>query len=181
MITLKKMTQKQFADHLGVQPSYVTKLKQTDRLVMDGKKVLVVESIARIEETKDPKRDDVSDRHRKNRSGEALKPSDPQSSQSLNKSRAEKEFFNARTAEIEFRKKAGETCEISRVHHAAGEAGAIVRSALENWPDHYAPMFAAESDKTRVHALMVESVEKILHEIADQTSKALTNLQKVQE
>lgn len=56
---------RQFCDHIGVKPSYGAELKKTGRLVLaeDGKTVLVAQSIARIEETRDPSKAGVAARH----------------------------------------------------------------------------------------------------------------------
>ena len=64
---MKTATQSEFARLIGVQKSYVTKLKEQGRLVMsaDGKLVNVEASKQRIQQTADPNRDDVSQRFEK--------------------------------------------------------------------------------------------------------------------
>ena len=59
------MTLSQFNKHMGFKGRYVYQLRDEGRLVLasDGKSVLVAQSIARIQETKDPSRAGVSDRH----------------------------------------------------------------------------------------------------------------------
>lgn len=54
-----------FARILGVTRAWVTALRQADRLVLtpDGKLVMVAESIARIDATRDPAKDAVAARH----------------------------------------------------------------------------------------------------------------------
>lgn len=56
-----------FARRLGVAPSYVTKLKDEGRIVVVDGQVEVEASLARMEATKDPNRDDVRQRHAKAR------------------------------------------------------------------------------------------------------------------
>lgn len=54
-----------FSKHIGCKRNYAYELKKADRLVLtdDGKKVKVAESIARIEETRDPSKAGVAARH----------------------------------------------------------------------------------------------------------------------
>ena len=56
---------REFAAHLGCKPSYVTELRKAGRLVLtrDGRRVVVAESIALIEATRDPARAGVARRH----------------------------------------------------------------------------------------------------------------------
>jgi len=56
-----------FARRLGVAPSYVTKLKDEGRIVVVDGQIEVEASLARMEATKDPNRDDVRQRHAKAR------------------------------------------------------------------------------------------------------------------
>ncbi len=55
----------EFARHAGFKPSYVTQLKREGRLVLsdDGKAVKAAESLARIQETRDPSKAAVAARH----------------------------------------------------------------------------------------------------------------------
>jgi len=185
MTEQQKMTQKQFADHLGVMPSYVTKLKQAGRMVFDGKKVLVEASLARIEETKDPNRDDVATRHQKNRSNDKNQTNEKIpaveveiKTDSFATARARKESFLARAAEIDFRKKAGEVCELARVHHAAGEAGTIVQTVVSQHLDR----FEVDADLDEKQSkLMAEYRDQMLHSIANQVAGVLGKLKEQQE
>lgn len=187
--TPQTMSKSEFARHLGNSPSYVTKLRKADRLVLtdDGKKVKVAESLQLIEDTKDPNRDDVAARHTENRKSQgeekkehpgqekseqadlvdqAEQEAQNKTSQSYTKSRAEKEHFAARTAELEFNKLIGQSCETDEVKTAGDELGLILRSALEILPDQLAPQLAPISDEARVYALMAEHIENTLAEIA---------------
>ena len=67
-----KETKSAFARRLGVAPSYVTKLGEEGRLVLDGRFVDVEASLAKIDATKDPNRDDVRQRHAKARDQKRL-------------------------------------------------------------------------------------------------------------
>ena len=61
-----------FARRLGVAPSYVTKLKDEGRIVVVDGQIEVEASLARMEATKDPNRDDVRQRHAKERDAKRL-------------------------------------------------------------------------------------------------------------
>lgn len=67
-------TLREFCNLIGVKPSYGAELKKNDRLVLadDGKTVLVQESIARIEATRDPSKAGVAARHAAGRGAQAL-------------------------------------------------------------------------------------------------------------
>lgn len=177
--TAEKLTRKQFADRIGVVPSYITKLGKDGRLVFteNGKHVLVESSIARIEETRDPGRDDVTDRHKRNRdkknNGSDGEQQPDETNTSYSASRAIKEHYSAQTAKVEHEKLVGTLCETGAVHHAAGEAGTITRAIFENLADQIAPILAAESSEGRVHALLVEHIEQALHDVADRTAAAI--------
>ena len=173
------MTRKVFALQLGVSPSYITKLSHAGRLVFTegGRHVLVEASLQRIEDTRDPGRDDVVDRHAKTREAKnsALAGDHPptKTKASYTASRAIKEHYSAQTAKVEHEKLVGTLCETGAVHHAAGEAGTITRAIFENLVDQIAPILAAESSEERIHALLVEQIEQALHDVADRTAAAI--------
>lgn len=166
----------EFARLQNWSPSYVTKLKQLGRLVLtdNGKRVLVEESRARIKQTEDPNRDDVKDRHATARMGPPAEPSplqDPNSrvGQSFAAARAVKERYLALTAQLEYERSIGKVVETAAVRAAGVEAGTVLRAALENWPDHLAPVLA-EGDpdrEQRIRARLAEQVELMLTEISD--------------
>ena len=88
-----------FAKHIGRSAAWVTKLKNEGRLVLEGGKVNVEESLARMAATAG-NRDDVAGRHARNRSGEgAGAPSAPVESKAFATSR--KESAQADIAEME--------------------------------------------------------------------------------
>lgn len=64
---MSRESKSEFARRLGVSASYVTKLAQEGRIVVVDGQVEVEASLARMEATKDPNRDDVRQRHAKAR------------------------------------------------------------------------------------------------------------------
>lgn len=61
-----------FARRMGVAPSYVTKMKDEGRLVVVDGQIEVEASLARMDATKDPNRDDVRQRHAKARDAKRM-------------------------------------------------------------------------------------------------------------
>lgn len=66
-------TRSEFAVILGCKPGYVTQLAKAGRLVFtdDGKRIRVADSLRRIEDTRDPDKIGVSDRHAATRAAAA--------------------------------------------------------------------------------------------------------------
>jgi hypothetical protein len=168
----------QFARRLGVRPSYVTKLRHDGRLVLTaGNRVDVEASLARIEDTKDPNRDDVRKRHERARlhpdNGEGRAP--PAGGEEEGRdgkppsyvdARARKEHFLGLTAKLEYERASGKLVETAAVQRAGAEAGAALRSTLENLPDQLAATLAPVTDEAQLHALLVEALEAALTDVA---------------
>lgn len=188
---MKKLSQAAFAQHHGVDRSYITQLKQAGRLVMtaDGK-VDVEASELRIKETEDPNRDDVRARHAKNRQPEvAAKPEsvkaekpakakEPKSDDeiSFQRGRAKEQHFKALQAELLYQKTMGTLVEISSVQKGAAEIGKQLRTLLENLPDQLAPELAAVTGVERVNAILVERCEQILNELASKVQQTVQTM-----
>lgn len=171
------ITQAEFARQQGWSKSYVTKLKRQGRLVFldDGKTVDPDASITRINATADPNRDDVRKRWAARREQDpapadvppSAAPAAPEGDDSTHlgyqNSRALKEHYLALQAQAEYRQTIGQLVEAAGVRRAGAELGTALRAALENLPDQLAQELAVESDPERVHALLVEQVEALLH------------------
>lgn len=165
-----------FAKRLGHAPSYVTKLRHDDRLVLteDGKRVRVAESLARIVATADPNRIDVQQRHAKEKEQKAAEPAGQASLPLEKKPRAERSHFtlyrtrkmlaDAELAEMERDKVRGTLVALDTVRAAGVEAGTALRAALENLPDQLAPLLAAQSDEDRCRQILQDHLEAILKE-----------------
>lgn len=163
------LTQTQFADTIGVAKSYITKLKQEGRLVMVDGKVDVDASTKRINETRDPNRDDVVKRHQQAREAVSApqQPSEEEvaTKESYAQARARKEAAMADMAERESLKQMGELVETDDVRAVASNAGATLRSHLERLPDQLAPELSVERNEDRIHALLVEHIEHTLQQV----------------
>lgn len=159
---MNAVTQTQFAGIIENKKSYVSELKKAGRLVLNSQgRVLVKESLLKIEETKDPSKQGVVDRHKENRGKK--QPSQP--SPKYQDSRAKKEHFAALKAEIEHKQLVGGLLERESIKHSAAGAGVLVRNRLESLADVMAPQLAVEQDEAKVRAMLIDQIEFILTEL----------------
>jgi hypothetical protein len=176
------LTKAAFARRLGVDRAYVTRLADSDRLVLarDGKRVRVAASLRRIQETADPNRDDVRARHAQARQDKASAPNpavpapkppeDPELrrvARGFNAARADKEYYLAQTARLEYERAIGKVVDAEAVRHAGAEAGAALRARLENLPDQLAPVLAPLTDEIEVRRMLDDYIETALGELAE--------------
>ncbi|MBL8302628.1 MAG: hypothetical protein JNM26_07645 [Ideonella sp.] len=178
MTTPATLTQRQFADHIGCRPSYVTKLKQEGRLVLtdDAKRVRVAESIARIEATRDPAKRAVAERHADERGaalavGEGAAASvaeDPAilANPDYQAARAKREHFAAEREEMRYRQEAGELMVAAEVEGAVASILTELRTRLEALPDVLGPQLAPVTDETQIRARLADEIEIALGEVA---------------
>lgn len=174
-----------FARHIGKKQSYVTLLKQQDRLVLtaDGK-VQVAESLQRIKDTSDPAKTAVAARHALKR-GEGVPPvaepatpppapaesdvdADPAAEASYQASRARREYFEAAARERDYKLSMGQLLRADDVVAGAAGAVAALRQRFETLPDILSPRLAAELDEGNIRALLAEEIEHALDEAARQ-------------
>lgn len=157
MVHIEYLSKSAFAARIGKSPSYVTWLKDHNRLVLapDGKQVDVVATEALIKETSDPSKAGVAARHEENRierdvrsqltpacEAPQMQPVTQQPGKGLDfqKARAHREFYLAQLAEAEFNKVQGNLVERKSVEDAAFTAGRTLRDLVFG----LAPQLAAE-------------------------------------
>lgn len=178
------LSQAAFArDVLGKHRSYVTQLKQEGRLVMEGKRVDVVASLAKIAATADPNRDDVKARHAAER-GDAADDDLQLDTQASAKAqvtfvdgRAKEQHFKALRAELDYQKEVGQVVEMEGVRQVVAGVVTEFKQTLENWPHRTAPeLVGKDLETTRkllrdavvdVLGAMQQSFEKQLKEMVD--------------
>ena len=147
------MTQSAYADHRGVAKSYITKLKQEGRIVLNEKGLVdVAASDARIDQTAEPARDDVAARHQQAR-GAAPSAPDPVGG-SYQAARAVKERFLALEAKRSYEEAMGLLRDAREVESLVASAMTEVRQRLENLAATAAPELAAMADEARVRAYL---------------------------
>lgn len=183
MTTPATLTQRQFADHIGCRPSYVTKLKQEGRLVLtdDGRLVRVAESIARIEATRDPAKRAVAERHADERgaalavgdgaaAGAASERNDDRVGNTYQAARAVKEKYLAMSARRDYEVSMGKLLEADQVRAAVFSAATTLRTRLETLPEVLGPQIIALKDERQAINLMAETIEHALEDIAREFS-----------
>ncbi len=187
------LTKSAFAAHQGWAPSYVTKLKDQGRLVLDpdGKLVDVEATIARLERTGDPGKEAVRQHHAQARTGkhvethirpDAPAPADPAESVSADPTywaaKARRENTLADLARLELARKHGELVERQRVEDAAFAMGRMLRDTILQLPTQLAPELASMTDAFQVEARLREALRQAL---LDLSKISATDLSKAME
>ncbi|MCW0398756.1 hypothetical protein NB688_000570 [Xanthomonas sacchari] len=179
------VTGKELAAYIGCKPSYVVELKRNGRLVLapDGKGYLKSASLALYEETRDPSRAGVAERHAAARGAQLVNvrgdgdadpveddegDAEPKSSDAKRKAKAlaDKAETDAHMAQIELSEKLGELLPRDEVERAVGEAATGLRIALERIPDTLAPQLAAITDEAKVRQLLWDELTHALEELS---------------
>jgi len=162
------MNQSEFARHINADRSYVTQLKTAGRLIMQEGKVDVEASIKKIEETKDPSKAGVAERHAKERQTIKAKPEADNAKEidSYQSSRSKKEKYAALQAQIAYEKEIGLLLVTQEAKSAVADGDAIIRNRLESLPDLLAPQLAAESDEQKIRAMLIDQVEQLLGDLS---------------
>lgn len=175
----------EFARHIGVRPSYVTQLKREGRLVLsdDGKAVKAAESLARIQETRDPSKAAVAARHAsaRGRSEVDVSAVDPSADHEdigpvtdtrydYQAARAKREYLAAETAELEFRKQAGELIEVSALQSVLADAAATICASLDRIEHDLVPALKGLSEE-EIRLQVREYIDQIRADLAESFAK----------
>ena len=171
------LTPREFAARLGYKPHYGNQLAKDGRLVFapDGKRVLVQESIARFNATKDPSRQGVADRHAAGRDAQAAAPDSDsdddggraapsqlgQSSAAGNtyqRARAVKAKFEALEAKRAYEVAIGQLRDSREVESLVATAMTELRIRLENLAATVAPVLAVETDEVKVRVALQDHI-----------------------
>lgn len=82
------------------------------------------------------------------------------------KSQAQKEYFRAELARLDFEERIGKLVEKEKVDEIAFSVARLVRDAMLNIPSRIAGILAAESDQWKVHDLLEEEIHQALEALA---------------
>lgn len=191
------LTKSEFADYLGLVPSYITALVKAGRIVLDGEgrsaRVKVAESLALIESTHGG-RFDVARRHaaaRRRAPSEALASTSPKAtkenaakrdsespeSEKLVDAKTRKESAQADQEEMKAAQMAGNLIARDDVEAAMKFIGAAVRAAMEVFPDQNAPVLCAVTDLNETHALLTEACRNVLLDVGAAVERQREQLQ----
>lgn len=179
-----------FARRLGVAASYITKLAQAGRLIVIDGQIEVETSLALIEQTRDPNRDDVRQRHARGRDEKrqgkpvALPPARVVRQQAkqapqpaakpmlkaasvFRKARADQMHYQARMAEMRLAQLQGKLVDVAIVRESATNDGTMLRTLLENLPDLIAPRLAPVRDPAQAARILNEYLDDIEQTLSD--------------
>lgn len=194
-------TRKEFAEILGVRPSYITKLGHEGRLVLtpDGKRVEVEATQEMIARTTGG-RPDVASRHAaargeakgtsakvragrpgKNapkRENEENEKAEPAESERLVDAKTRKERAQADQEEMKAEQMRGNLVAKEDVDAAMRFVGGAIRAALEVMPDQLAPLVAPITDLAEVHELITQTCRDALYGIGDAIERQKAELAK---
>lgn len=84
----------------------------------------------------------------------------------IQKARAKREHHEANLAEMRERKESGRLVELGRVKKAAVDAGALLRTALEQMAGKVGSLVAAESDAAECRRIIANEVDAALEDAA---------------
>jgi hypothetical protein len=165
-------TQTEFARRIGRDKSYVTRLKQRGRLVMDDRgRVVVDASLERIEATRGA-RHDVEARWRDARSGDAPAsgdgdmPSVDEIGRRTRYAQMRKEEAEAAKRERELKVLDGTLVERKAVQKAVSDAAAVIVGYAENIPDRLAPQLTDIDRIDRVRAILKDEMSSFLEAVS---------------
>lgn len=180
-----------FAARIGRAPSYITWLKNNNRLVLtaDGKQVDVTASEALIRDTADPSKTAVADRHHQDRLqrdvySQLSSQAEPTSTAApplmitpagqlpdFQKARALREHNLAQLAEIELHKAKGSLVALLAVQTGAYNAGRMLRDQLLGMPPQLAPELASMTDPWEIEKHLTAAIRRSLED-AERMSSA---------
>lgn len=179
------LTKTQFAHHIGKSPSYITKLKDEGRLVLEGNRVRVAESIARIAATAGG-REDVAARHAEARGESQPAPggthaaastakgaaaADPGKAESRVETKAmatsRKESAQADIAEMERDEKRGSLIPKEDVDAAFKFVGGALSGLLDNLPGQQAAVLAPINDPDAMEVALRDMCHRLVTQFGE--------------
>lgn len=167
-------TQSEFAAIIGKDKSYVTRLKQSGRLVLTADGAVDIEKSQNlIAMTADPTRAAaVEARQSESAAPRQLStPSVDAIGSSFQQAKAINEKYKALTAKLEYERASGKLIEADAARLFAADLAASFRASLEILPDRLAPELVPMSETETIRALLVETFEQVLTDLADKITK----------
>jgi hypothetical protein len=167
------LKQKDFAQQLGKDPSYVTQLKSAGRLVITNGMVDVDASLKLIADTADPGRAAVVERHAQEREQKLNGSPSPtldemtgKAGSAYQQARAMKEKYFAMGAKIAYEKEVGLLLVASDVRFAIADGDTILCNRIESMFYALAPQLADERDEGKILAVMLDHWEVIRSDLS---------------
>lgn len=173
--------QSEFARIIGVDRSYITRLKKEGRIVFDEFGLVLVEaSKKRIKETSDPNRDDVSNRWRSQRVQNSAEIDEQDEDDTkvedhdYQRARAKKEHFLAERARVDYLRDIGELVPISDMRAAVADVVTAFRQTLEQLPHRTGPDLIGK-DLDGIRATLKQDIRAALSDMEREFTKRLAN------
>lgn len=174
-------TRAEFARRLGWNRSSVTRAVQDGRVVLDGDKVDVEASLAKIEAMASPSAHHRAhvlqlEEARETKQAPAEVPAAVKDSiESLNlrlkRAEADKREHEADMARMGRETMAGNLIAREDVEFALDDLGATLRSLMENLPDRLAPVVHPLQSIEETHAALSEAAQDVLQTVHDQLQR----------
>lgn len=89
-------------------------------------------------------------------------------------SRAKRENFQAKTAELEYLQAIGELVPAGEAREVAFRRYRTLRDKMLNIPERVASVIAAERDPARVHKLLTDEIKRVLNELSENARSEIT-------
>ncbi|WP_437881036.1 terminase small subunit [Pseudomonas sp. LRF_L74] len=170
------MSKSEFADSRGWSRPYVSKLAKQGRLVLtDDGKIDVVATDALLNETADPSKAGVADRHQRDRvekgvhslvTPTAASPAPIQAGDGYQKARAHREHYLSLLAEDEFLKGRGALVQREAVDNAAFVTARTVRDLVLGLPPKVAGELIGITDAWEMEQKLNKLLREVLADVA---------------
>ncbi len=182
------LNKSQFAAEQGWSPSYVTKLKDQERLVYApcGKLIDVAATLAILRRTNDPGKESVRQHHAAERSdrhvGTHVRPDAPSGDEPSTGSAASPKYWDAKSrregalgelAELELAKKRGDLVERPRVESVAFAVGRMTRDSVLGLLPRLASEVAPLTDPFEIEVKLREAMRSVFTDLAKMTDDDL--------
>lgn len=169
------MNQTEYAAHKGWTKGYVSQLKASGRLVFDENgKVDVQATEIRLQETEDPNRDDVKQRHAADRGADTKvneigsqkkgrEPKDP-NKVTFSDARATEQQFKALQAELDYKERIGQLVNKDDMRVAVQDLVTTFRQNLENMPHRISAELVGK-DINDIRTTLKQAVHHVLTQL----------------
>lgn len=190
------MTQTAYAKHRGISQPYVSRLIKAGRIPCVNGLIDPVAADAALEKSTDPDRKRGAARRlaaKRSENGEESRPETSEvvekaphkgghppvtnrkavsATQTYTEMRAKRESVLAQSAELDYRQRVGQLCEIDAVARAVSDCSVATRRMIEQIPNRIAARIAAtlSVDVRSIEPLMRTEIEHALDELANTAS-----------
>lgn len=155
------MSRSEFAAHIGVAKSYITKLGHQGRLVLgQGQNAERID----VEATQRMLADTTGAPERANPAAQTPTFAD---------AKDQREHYQAEMARLDYEERCGSLLRADEVRAVVAAAATGLRARLELLPDGLAPQLAATVDESQVRALLAGEIEAALTELSHQFGRVM--------